>query len=57
MVGVRNGDTVVKKQVKCKFCKQYISEKTRQCVDCMILVRIGTSELSGICHCEDVSRR
>lgn len=28
------GDNIVKKQVKCKFCRKYISEKARRCVNC-----------------------
>jgi large conductance mechanosensitive channel len=27
-------DNIVKKQVKCKFCRKYISEKARRCVNC-----------------------
>ena len=29
-----SGDNIVKKQVKCKFCRKYISEKARRCVNC-----------------------
>ena len=28
------GDNIVKKQVKCKFCRKYVSEKARRCVNC-----------------------
>jgi large conductance mechanosensitive channel len=27
-------DNIVKKQVKCKFCRKYISEKAKRCVNC-----------------------
>lgn len=27
-------DNIVKKQVKCKYCRKYISEKARRCVNC-----------------------
>ncbi|EMD66599.1 hypothetical protein GGP41_008013 [Bipolaris sorokiniana] len=29
-----SGDNIVKRQVKCKFCKKYISEKAKRCVNC-----------------------
>ncbi|KAF1951343.1 gated mechanosensitive channel [Byssothecium circinans] len=29
-----SGDNIVKKQVKCKYCRKYISEKARRCVNC-----------------------
>lgn len=29
-----SGDSFVKKQVKCRFCRKYISEKARRCVNC-----------------------
>ncbi|CAN9197772.1 unnamed protein product [Alternaria alternata] len=29
-----SGDNIVKKQVKCKFCRKYISEKAKRCVNC-----------------------
>jgi large conductance mechanosensitive channel len=29
-----SGDNIVKKQVKCKYCKKYISEKAKRCVNC-----------------------
>jgi|TARA_R110002003_G_scaffold104_9_gene8250 large conductance mechanosensitive channel len=28
------GDNIVKKQVRCKFCRKYISEKAKRCVNC-----------------------
>lgn len=27
-------DNIVKKQIKCKFCRKYISEKAKRCVNC-----------------------
>jgi large conductance mechanosensitive channel len=27
-------DNIVKKQVKCKYCKKYVSEKAKRCVNC-----------------------
>ena len=27
-------DNIVKKQVKCKYCRKYISEKAKRCVNC-----------------------
>lgn len=29
-----SGDNIVKRQVKCKFCRKYISEKAKRCVNC-----------------------
>jgi large conductance mechanosensitive channel len=29
-----SGDNIVKKQVKCKYCRKYISEKAKRCVNC-----------------------
>lgn len=29
-----SGDNIVKKQVKCKFCKKYVSEKAKRCENC-----------------------
>ncbi|KAH7081410.1 putative large-conductance mechanosensitive channel [Paraphoma chrysanthemicola] len=29
-----SGDNIVKKQVRCKFCRKYISEKAKRCVNC-----------------------
>ncbi|KAF2134771.1 gated mechanosensitive channel [Dothidotthia symphoricarpi CBS 119687] len=29
-----SGDNIVKKQVKCKFCRKYISDKAKRCVNC-----------------------
>lgn len=29
-----SGDNIVKKQVKCRFCRKYISEKAKRCVNC-----------------------
>jgi large conductance mechanosensitive channel len=40
------GDNIVKKQVKCKYCRKWISEKAKRCVNC-------TSWLDGR---EEVSR-
>ncbi|KAF2434402.1 gated mechanosensitive channel [Tothia fuscella] len=28
------GDNIVKKQVKCKYCRKYISDKAKRCVNC-----------------------
>ena len=28
------GDNIVKKQVKCRYCRKYISEKAKRCVNC-----------------------
>lgn len=27
-------DNIVKKQIKCKYCRKYISEKAKRCVNC-----------------------
>ena len=27
-------DNIIKKQVKCRYCRKYISEKARRCVNC-----------------------
>ena len=27
-------DNIIKRQVKCKYCRKYISEKARRCVNC-----------------------
>ena len=32
--GKLSDDPIVKKQVKCKFCRKYISEKAKRCVNC-----------------------
>jgi large conductance mechanosensitive channel len=32
--GRTSGDSIVKKQVRCKFCRKYISEKAKRCVNC-----------------------
>lgn len=29
-----SGDNIVKRQVKCKYCRKYISEKAKRCVNC-----------------------
>jgi large conductance mechanosensitive channel len=29
-----SGDNIVKKQVKCKYCRKYISERAKRCVNC-----------------------
>ncbi|KAH3967719.1 hypothetical protein HBI56_034580 [Parastagonospora nodorum] len=29
-----SGDNIVKKQVKCKYCRKYKSEKAKRCVNC-----------------------
>lgn len=28
------GDNIVKKQVKCRYCRKYISDKAKRCVNC-----------------------
>jgi large conductance mechanosensitive channel len=28
------GDNIVKRQIKCKYCRKYISEKAKRCVNC-----------------------
>lgn len=32
--GKATKDAIVKKQVKCPFCRKYVSEKARRCVNC-----------------------
>lgn len=32
--GWASSDPIIKKQVKCKYCRKYISEKARRCVNC-----------------------
>jgi large conductance mechanosensitive channel len=27
-------DNIIKRQVRCKFCRKYISEKAKRCVNC-----------------------
>lgn len=29
-----SGDNIVKVQVKCKYCRKYINEKAKRCVNC-----------------------
>ena len=29
-----SGDNIVKKQVKCRYCRKYISDKAKRCVNC-----------------------
>jgi large conductance mechanosensitive channel len=29
-----SGDNIVKRQVKCRYCRKYIAEKARRCVNC-----------------------
>lgn len=39
-------DNIVKKQVRCKFCRKYISEKARRCVNCTSWL-VGEGERDG----------
>lgn len=29
-----SGDNIVKRQIKCRYCRKYISEKAKRCVNC-----------------------
>ncbi|KAF2201151.1 gated mechanosensitive channel [Delitschia confertaspora ATCC 74209] len=29
-----SGDNIIKKEVRCKYCRKYISEKAKRCVNC-----------------------